>query len=388
MRIAIILSKPPGYSETFFRSKIQGLLNHGHQVILVTSRTEDKFDLCHHIYHPKVYKNTAAQLFMMFNVFVGLLRHFKTIQRYIALEKQDGTPFKRIVEKLYINARLLQLKVDWIHFGFATMAIDRELVAKTIGAKMAVSFRGYDINVYPIKNPKSYMLLLKNVDKVHSISNDLLQKAYKLGLSKSLPYQIITPAVNLEMLPELQSIEKPRTLKILTIARLHYIKGIDVLLETAANLYKSQIDFTWEIIGSGNDNERYLNLRLRLGLEEKVVFLGELNHQDTLRKLQETNLYVQTSLTEGFCNAALEAQALGKLTLAFDKGGLPENIIDGETGFLVNEVSAGLLANKIVEVINMQDVEKQKIKEQAIKRVKQTFGLEQQQQAFHQFYTV
>ncbi|MGE5943062.1 MAG: glycosyltransferase, partial [Flavobacteriales bacterium] len=76
------------------------------------------------------------------------------------------------------------------------------------------------------------------------------------------------------------------------------------------------------------------------------------------------------------------------LTLAFAKGGLPENIIDGETGFLVNEVSADLLANKIVEVINLQDIQKQKIKEQAKKRVKQTFGLEQQQQAFHQFYTV
>ncbi|MGE5943470.1 MAG: glycosyltransferase, partial [Flavobacteriales bacterium] len=306
MTIAIILSKPPGYSETFFRSKIQGLLNHGHQVILVTGRTEDKFDLCHHIYHPKVSKNTAVQLFMMFKVFMGLLPYFKTVIRYIVLEKQVGTPFKRIVEKLYINAQLLQLKVDWIHFGFATMAIDRELVANAIGAKMAVSFRGYDINVYPIKNPQCYTLLWKQVDKVHSISNDLLQKAYNLGLSKSVPYQIITPAVNLEMLPDLKSIENPKTLKMLTIARLHYIKGIDVLLETAANLNKSHIDFTWEIIGSGNDNERYLYQRLRLGLEDRVVFLGELNHQDTLRKLQETNLYVQTSLTEGFCNAVLE----------------------------------------------------------------------------------
>ena len=48
MTIALVLPQPPGYSETFFRSKIKGLQANGHQVILVTAATNKTFDLCEH----------------------------------------------------------------------------------------------------------------------------------------------------------------------------------------------------------------------------------------------------------------------------------------------------------------------------------------------------
>ncbi|TFB13069.1 glycosyltransferase, partial [Microbacterium sp. 3H14] len=104
-------------------------------------------------------------------------------------EKRQKTSVKRSIEKIYINSTLLKLEVDWLHFGFATMAIERELVAKAIGAKMAVSFRGYDINVYPLKHAGCYKKLWQQVDKVHSISEFLIQKAYALGLSTKTNYK-------------------------------------------------------------------------------------------------------------------------------------------------------------------------------------------------------
>src|SRR5690606_28909922 len=103
--------------------------------------------------------------------------------------------------KTYLNAHLLKANLDWLHFGFATMALGSETIAKAIGAKMAVSFRGFDINVYPIKHPECYNNLWKHVDKVHSISQYLLNKAISLGLSVETPFVIITPAVQLDALP-------------------------------------------------------------------------------------------------------------------------------------------------------------------------------------------
>ncbi|UKM63659.1 glycosyltransferase family 4 protein [Flavobacteriaceae bacterium GSB9] len=390
MKIALVLPTPPSYSETFFRSKIQGLLNHGHKVVLVTGRTTEKFDLCNVIYHPKVYKNKYLQVLAMLKVFMGLCPYYESVFRFLSLEKQAGTPFKRIIEKLYINATLLKLKVDWVHFGFATMAIDRELVPKAIKAKMAVSFRGYDINVYPLKHNNAYSILWQQVDKVHSISNDLLQRAYRLGLPETTPYHIITPAVNLDAHGEPEQAKNHKTIRIVTIARLHYIKGIDLLLEIAAILREKHMDFVWEVIGSGHkkEEERYLYQKYRLGLHDNVRFLGKMNHQETLNILKQADLYVQTSVIEGFCNAVLEAQSLGKLALAFDKGGLRENIKEGETGFLVKAVNATAMANTIIEVIKLPIEDKQNIREQAKQRVKQHFNLEQQQKVFNQFYTV
>src|SRR5690606_16415229 len=95
------------------------------------------------------------------------------IVRYIKLERKEGTRWVLILKKIYLNAYILKQKLDWLHFGFATMALGSETVAKAIGAKMAVSFRGFDIAVYPIKNPGCYKTLWKYVDKLHAISDDL-----------------------------------------------------------------------------------------------------------------------------------------------------------------------------------------------------------------------
>ena len=94
-------------------------------------------------------------------------------------------------------------------------------------------------------------MLWNHVDKVHSISTFLLEKAYTLGLPKKNPFQIITPAVALQNIPHKDNSKKNRPIQITTVARLHYIKGIDVLLETAALLREKKIDFIWEVIGEG-----------------------------------------------------------------------------------------------------------------------------------------
>ena len=152
MKIAIVLPNAPGYSETFFRSKIKGLQRHGHDVLLATAKKDVQFDLCEQVIHPKIYKNKALQLVMMLKVFLSLSIYYKSVYAYFKLERKEQTSFKRIIEKVYFNATLLKLKVDWLHFGFATMTLERELVSKAIGAKMGVSFRGFDINVYPLKH--------------------------------------------------------------------------------------------------------------------------------------------------------------------------------------------------------------------------------------------
>ncbi|GAA0764279.1 glycosyltransferase family 4 protein [Psychroflexus lacisalsi] len=391
MKITLVLSQPPGYSETFFRSKIKGLKANGHQVVLVTAATNKSFDLCAHIQHPRVYKNPIRQLLSMLLVFVGLLAYWTKVNRYINLERKEGTSFKRLIEKIYINASLLKLNANWIHFGFATMAIDRETVPKAIGAKLAVSFRGYDIEVFLLKNRDCYQRLWMHVDKVHSISNYLLEKAFDLGLSKSVDSEVIYPAIDFDFIKKIQlsSDTLGTKFKLLTIARLHWIKGIDDLIETAQHLKSKQIDFEWKVIGEGDQKhtERYAYHIYKADLQEQVLLLGKLSHAETLEELSKTEIYVQTSLSEGFCNAVLEAQALGKLCLAYDAGALSENIQNNTTGFLSPKGQPHLLAQKIIEVMQRSNHEKEQISQKAIQRVHDDFSLEQQAKSFSEFYT-
>jgi colanic acid/amylovoran biosynthesis glycosyltransferase len=389
MRIGLVLSKTPGYSETFFTSKIRGLQNNGVEVVLYCQTKKEDFKLCPVVEGSKVSRNLLSQVWYFLKEFLLLLPHIATVIRFAALERKDGTSIGALLKKIYLNAHILKAKLDWLHFGFATQAIGSETVAKAIGSKMAVSFRGFDINVYPIKNPDCYKNLWKHVDKVHSISRYLLDKARTMGLSEKTAFAIITPAVQLDSLPLSKAQPSLEKIKIVTIARLTWIKGLDVAIAAVGKLKEKGIKFTYYIIGEGDKNytERYMFMVHELGLQEEVIFCGKLSHQETLEHLSAATVYLQPSLNEGFCNAVLEAQALGKLTIASNVGGLPENIVNGKTGWLYDNNSSDELANTIEMVLNLTKEQKKTISQNAQKRVREQFTIEKQQREFVGFYS-
>ena len=388
MKIGIVLSNTPGYSETFFNSKIKGLQANGVEVVLFVQSESDDFSLCRVIKQPKVYKkNPIVQMGLFYWIFISLIPFLPKVLRYLKLELKQKISFYRVLKNIYLNSSLLKQDLDWLHFGFATQAIGSELVAKAIGAKMAVSFRGFDINVYPLKHPNCYDLLWQQVDKVHSISIYLLEKAYDYGLNRKVPFKIITPAVVLDEIPN-STIKSTKYVQLVTIARLSWIKGVDVAIEAMKFLKEKNIAFEYHIIGSGSikDIERYKFQAYEYNLKEHIKFHGKLSHQETLTFLSKADIYIQPSLNEGFCNAVLEAQAMGKLCVVSDIGGLPENIEDGKTGWLVPKSNPIVLADKILEIINLSDFEKQQISQNAIKRIEKNFTIEQQQKKFVNFY--
>lgn len=388
MKIALVLASPPGYSETFFNSLIKGLIKEGHDVTLYTGYTNKSYNKCKHVTHPVVYKSYIVQVFFMIYRGITLLPNFKTVKTFYNLEKKEGTPVKRIIEKIYINASLLKYKGDWIHFGFATTALQREFVPAATGTQMAVSLRGYDMNVYPLKYPHCYDVLWKQVNKVHSISKYLLNKAHNLGLDKTKPFQVIYPSVNLENLPQLNDQSVRNKFKIITIARFSWIKGIELLTDVVLILKNKRVDFEWILIGSGTttDKERFLFDINQKHLTQHLINLGECSHEKTLEILGDCDLYVQTSLNEGFCNAVLEAQALGIPPVAFNVGGLSENISDKKTGWLIEPYNVHAMADQIIDALALSETEKVIISKRAIKRVQDNFNLESQMQTFHEFY--
>ncbi|RME03999.1 MAG: glycosyltransferase, partial [Bacteroidetes bacterium] len=195
--IGLVLPNTPAYSETFFRSKIRGLREAGHEVILFVggSSSGKTFEGCRVVVAPRVYGNRFVQLLaMLFPLSRLCVTCPRRVRLFLHLERQTGRSWREAIENLYLNSHILPRKLDWLHFGFATMAIRRENVAAAIGARMAVSLRGYDICLYPLKHPGCYDLTWQQVDKVHTISDGLLAVARKEGLPERAPVEKITPA--------------------------------------------------------------------------------------------------------------------------------------------------------------------------------------------------
>jgi colanic acid/amylovoran biosynthesis glycosyltransferase len=301
------------------------------------------------------------------------------------MERKDGSSLNESLKKLIINDFILRNKLDWLHFGFGTMALGRENVADIIGAKMAVSFRGFDIGIYPLKHPNCYKKLFQKVDKIHVISNDISELLQKQGLENTEIITKITPAIDSLFFKNV-AVRENSTINLLTVGRLHWKKGIEYTLEALSILDKQGINFHYTVIGDGPERERLVFAAHQLGLEKKVTFAGKLVPDAVKAQLEKASIYLQYSIQEGFCNAVLEAQAMGLLCIVSDAEGLAENVLNGQTGWVVPKRNPQLFAQKIKEVILLNKEQKTKISKNAVHRVKAAFNIEKQTQEFVDFY--
>lgn len=388
MKIGLVLYSSPKYSETFFLNKIKFLIDLGVEIKLFVDTKEKGFNLCPTVIGYARRENRILHFVEVLRVFIRLLINPRRSLRLWEMNKSDGFKINQNIVSLFQSAHLLSCNLDWLHFGFATTAVNRENVARLIGAQMAVSIRGYDINVYPLKNEGVYNLLWKRINKLHYLGNDLLSKAIDLGFDINVPNQKITPAIDINLFNTSNRTRKGSdgVITFTTVARLHWIKGLNYTLEALGILKQRGYVFSYNIIGDGAEYESLIFFREQLSLSSEVNFLGKLNSKSIVEELSNTDVYIQYSLEEGFCNAVLEAQAVGCLCVVSDSRGLKENVLENITGFVVEKRNPTMLADKLVEVMNLDEKTKIAIRKTAIKRVSDEFSLSNQKCSFRDFY--
>lgn len=389
MKIGLVLANSPTYSETFLVSLIQGLQESGNEVYVFAPKATNSYADCKVILLPNFSGSLLRRTKIVLIEGLKLIGYPRRSLRYVRLLLKAGESWGGIFRKVCMNGPLLRANLDWLHFGFATLALQREEVAQAIDAKMAVSLRGFDINVYPLKYPGCYRRLWERIDRVHSISNYLVERAQTDGLKTTTSTVVIPPAVKILDVPSNatnSNTDKP--LKILTVGRYNWIKGYDVAFRALHKLVMDGVELSYHIVGTGNhfEVERMRYLIEVYELSEVVILHGRKSHEQTLELMNQADLYLQPSLNEGFCNAVLEAQMLGKPVLASRVGGLVENVLEGETGWLFDVGSSEDLYQRIKDWIQLDPDIKDRITQAARKRVVQQFDLQDQKQAFNKFY--
>ena len=389
-RIGLVLSNVPGYSETFFRNKIKVLQKAGFQVVLFVDYlgTINKDFGCDVIVGKDFGAGWPKKIHYIFiaiikSVFLHPLRSLKLYR----LNKQDGVDFIANIRQLILNQFFLNANVEWLHFGFGMLSVGRENVAQAIKAKMAVSFRGYDLYLSPLKHPGCYDLLFKKEVRYHVLSHEMKEDLKVKGITESKIY-VITPAIDISFFKKDVNTgsDKDTTLKLLTVSRLHWKKGLEYTLEALAKLKGAGIPFHYTVIGTGEELERLVFAAHQLNITDVVTFAGRMEPIAVREHLAASDVYLQYSVQEGFCNAVLEAQAMGLLCVVSDAEGLAENVLDGKTGWVVPKRNPQLLSEKIIEVMQLPKVVKNNIINKAIYRVQNEFYLDKQEMEFVNFY--
>lgn len=136
---------------------------------------------------------------------------------------------------------------------------------------------------------------------------------------------------------------------VVAVGRLSPEKGFDTLIEAIALASAEHPSLRLELAGNGPCLPELRRLADRLGISDRVTFLGEV--ADVPAVLARAALFVLPSLTEGISLTLLEAMARGLPVVATAVGGTPEVVIDGETGRLAPPRAPVELARMIVSTL-------------------------------------
>ena len=156
-----------------------------------------------------------------------------------------------------------------------------------------------------------------------------------------------------------------------TIANFYKTKGLEYFIEAIKELGDRNIVAV--VIGDGDLRPELEVLIDQFNLKNKFILLGK--RENASKYLKAFDIYISSSVKEGFPYSILEAMSAKLPIIATSVGGVPEMIFDQKNGLLIEAKNYKILAEKIRYLIDNQPIA-QKFGEQAEKDVKEKFSKE------------
>jgi glycosyltransferase involved in cell wall biosynthesis len=244
-------------------------------------------------------------------------------------------------------------KVDIVNLHYPTdNALYAVLLSWLSRAPLVTSIHGSDIESFARSSTFKRWIVgftLKNSSYIVANSQDLSNKAKSLyGKIAGSKYIVIGNCIEIPQ-ESRKSHDIPKGVRfILGIGRLVKVKGFDILVQ-AFKIFRQKTDDTHLIIlGDGEEKESLIGLVHSLGLQESVLFPGNVDNNNVFDYLSKCAFLVLPSRQEAFGIVCLEAMAAGKPIVAFDVGGVSEIVKNMVNGLLVNVRTAEGLAEKMI----------------------------------------
>ncbi len=242
------------------------------------------------------------------------------------------------------------LKPDLLHAHFA---VGNGLLGKFSSCRpFLLSVWGADIIDFPSNYWKRFLLkkILSSADYLTATSHFLKKRTLILCPNLKDKIKVIPFGV---MSADEKKMDRSDNIIKLCFIKVHRKKyGPDVLLLALSKIIKHRKNIYLNMAGEGELTEHLKRQVKELNLEDYVSFVGFIKNQKMPDFLAQHDIMVMPSImdSESFGVAVLEASAVGIPVVAGAVGGVPEVLIDGETGILVPPGDAEALAAAIMKL--------------------------------------
>jgi len=209
-------------------------------------------------------------------------------------------------------------------------------------------------------NPEFDLPYFNQLNKIVTVSEEcanVFKKRFPDQKDKvDLMYNVVSPKMIHQMAQEQTDVFQRRKEEviILTIARLHPQKGLELAVESCKELINKGYKIRWFVIGEGDEREKLTKLINKNKLEQSFILLGL--KANPYPYLKQADLYVQTSRFEGKSIAIDEAKILHKPIIVTNFSTARDQITDGHDGLIVTMNGKGVVAG-IEKVITKKELQ-------------------------------
>ncbi|WP_088034119.1 glycosyltransferase [Evansella clarkii] len=216
-------------------------------------------------------------------------------------------------------------KIQWIHFDITKIGFDKNYAAKL--------YKCFDqIHVVSRVGKEKFLSLLPQMDRKLAVyPNFVSRKSVTAMAEQGRGFE-----------------DAFEGYRILTVGRLSKEKGQDLAIQVMSKLKEKGFNVKWYCIGEGNARKEYEQLIRDYGVEKEFILLG--SNSNPYPFMKECDIYVQPSRHEGFCITLAEAKCFNKLIVCTDFTGAREQIINNETGLIV-DFDAEQTADALVKLL-------------------------------------
>jgi glycosyltransferase involved in cell wall biosynthesis len=223
--------------------------------------------------------------------------------------------------------------------------------------------------------------VLKSYDKIIFLYSELAEQAKKLGLPEE-KIRIIPNGIDVEKIFDIRKQLKAKSIRkkygitedeqvILYVGRLVKVKRVEILIKVIKKLLKKKLKVKGLIVGDGP--QRTELEEMAYPMNNHIHFTGYISEEEKFECYQIADLFMLPSVSEGLPTVLLEAASFGLPIIATNIHGIPDIVIHGKTGFLVNRENYDQYAEYAERLIMNQSLAKE-MGENAKKHVASNFS--------------
>lgn len=266
-------------------------------------------------------KNLVKKMILVFDMKTGLIKYkIKRERKKLLKENYDvEIAFKDGFTALFVGFGNAQKKIHWLHYDY----------------KLANPNAKYD---------KLFKKILVKFDEIIAVSEGVMNDFNKV-YSLQNKARVISNLINIKKIidkSKLKNIKKDKNLEIISVGRLHQMKGYDRFIDAISKLRDENLlkNVKFKIYGDGPERNNLSSKILDLNLSKVVTLMGVVENPYIYMK--NADLFVLSSIYEPFGLVIIEALTLGTPVLATENSATNKLIKNNVDGIIVENSTDGI----------------------------------------------